>query len=54
MIGGDPAMRKIVSLDEALFLQDEHGNQIQAFGAKETSSNKLGIYVMQIRNSSNL
>lgn len=41
MIGSDPDTGKIVELDEALFLHDEHGNQIWVVGEKETSSNKL-------------
>jgi hypothetical protein len=43
IIGGDPDTRKIVALDEALFLHHEHGNQIWEVGAKETSSNKLHL-----------
>ena len=54
MIGSDPDTGKIVELDEALFLHDEHGNQIWVVGEKETSSNKLWIDMMQIKDSSNL
>ena len=46
MIGSNPDTWKIVELDEALFLHDEHGNQIWVVGEKETSSNKLWIDMM--------
>ena len=54
MIGGNPDTGKIIALDEALFLHNDQGDQIWVVGAKETSSNKLRIDVMSIRNSSNL